>query len=123
MNDTVAAKQAELSVVDVLVDYDGSRLFTCRNAQGEYCIVAFVDEDDETESYLYAPVSEDRLRDVLAGRIALREVYRLPSTAEVWVVSKALRSTATEVLVIRPDEIPEQWLPGEDVCLNYSERG
>jgi hypothetical protein len=127
MNDAVAAMRlADLSVVDVLVDYDGPRLFTCRNTQGEYYIAAFVDEDDETESYLYASVPEDRLRDALAGRIALREVYQLPSAAVVWVVSKALGSTATGVRVIRPDEIPEQWLPGENVrltALKESEAG
>src|SRR5262249_49292659 len=110
----------KLSVEDVLIEHDGPRLFMCVNDRGEHYIATFVDEDDESELHLYASVSESRLRDAIAGRLALREMFQRPDSGEVWLVSKRLASGEVAVNPIASEQIPDHWLPAENVRLGDS---
>ncbi|WP_433538357.1 DUF6575 domain-containing protein [Micromonospora sp. CA-249363] len=109
-----------LSITDIFVEYDGPKLFACVNELGQYYLSIFVDEDDESEWYVYAPQSAGRMRDLIAGRISLRDAILKPSGPHVWAVRRSLESVDFEIKSITASELPDTWLPPADANLAVS---
>src|SRR2546429_411722 len=52
-----------LSTREILIEYDGPKLFTCVNELGQQYLAIFVDEDDASQRYILPPHSNGRMRD------------------------------------------------------------
>lgn len=117
----VGTQLGVLSIQDVFVEYDGPKLFTCINEWGQLYLAIFVDEDDSSETYVYAPQSAGRMRDLAAGRISLRDATVKPSGPHVWIVRRLLEATGAEVKSIPASELPESWLHPADAFLDAYE--
>src|SRR5665213_1776292 len=101
---------------EVFVRYDGPRLFSCSNEAGAHFVGVFVDEDADSETYIYAPASEARLAAVRSGQLDLRSALADPLDGGVFVVRSS--GGATETSWRPAADVPPEWLPDENVRLN-----
>lgn len=108
----------ELRMVEVYVNYDGPRLFSCRNAAGTYFFGLFVDEDARSETFLFAPASPARWASVRAGNLPLAAAFRQPEDNGVFRQILALdEEPSTHLDWLPVDEVPEDWYPDESARL------
>ena len=70
----------------VLRYYDGPRLLLQRSLTGQLFLAWWRDSDDDTDRWLYLPLSEKRLRAVLSGKITTLEALRNPEDHFLYVV-------------------------------------
>jgi hypothetical protein len=113
----VGTKLGDLQLKEVFLSYDGPKLFSCQSGSGQWFIAVFVDEDDESETYLYAPISYERLVKVRSGRESLRKAFSSPEHGRAYSVRRYLDRPDSEVELIKRDLIPEDWLPDETAKL------
>lgn len=67
--------------------YDCPRLFSCVDSQGQKYIGLWVDVSDNTDVYLYVPVSDERLADIEAEKVTLTEMIN-SELGWVWEVKE-----------------------------------
>ncbi|HLX64547.1 MAG TPA: DUF6575 domain-containing protein [Planctomycetota bacterium] len=61
-----------LSLVEMLIDYEGPQLAVCRNERAELFLASLLSAEDDREEWLYTPISESRFKDLVQGRIDTR---------------------------------------------------
>jgi len=64
-----------LRIDRILEYYDGPRLFVAKNSLDEMFLALWVEDRDEGELWIYALISEDRLRDIESGSVSIRSAY------------------------------------------------
>ena len=106
-----------LSLDEVFVRYDGPRLFTCRNESGQTFLVVFADETEDTEAFLYAPVSPFRWAAVRSGQLPLRRVFERPLDNHVFLVRSNIKTGETTCQRLLSSQISTEWLPSESARL------
>lgn len=111
----------DLHTLEVYETYDGPELFSCVNERDEYFIVVHVDHNQDSEIWLYAPISYDGLLNLRAGKTILRDAFTHPQGHLVWLafVSKT-GSENYRLKAIKPAEIEEKWLPAAGQALNVN---
>ena len=102
----------------VLEYYDGPRLILKRSGVGQLYLAWWNDEDGPVDRWIYLPVSEPRLSDILSGKIRVMDAMRNPEEDYLLVVDLdvgqgVIQSVATTVSSLPPDS-----LPFDDVRLN-----
>ena len=105
-----------LRLTDVFVHYDVPRLFGCESHTQRF-IAVWVDEDDESETYVYAPVSAARYMSVRSGLMPLREALEGPEDGFVFVVQLMSDGSAT-VGPTPAADLDEKWLPDAGATLS-----
>jgi hypothetical protein len=113
----VGTQMGDLQLEEVFLDYDGPKLFSCRSRTGQWFIAVFVDEDNTSETYLYMPISHERLLAVRSGQLPLRVAFSSPEDGIAYGVRRYLDRADSEVEVMT-DGIPEDWLPDEAAVLS-----
>ncbi len=103
-----------LRLDEVFVWYDGPRLFTCSSEAGQQYLAVFADEDDESEVYLYAPVSPFRIRAVRSGQLPLRAAFERPEDGHLYVVRQSLTTADLSWDRLRAEQIDPEWFPAQD---------
>ena len=103
----------------VLRYYDGPRLLLQRSLTGQLFLAWWRDSDDDTDRWLYLPLSEKRLRAVLSGKITTLEALYNPEDQFLYVVDidiendLPIRTTMTTA-----EMLPQDALPHADSKLN-----
>ena len=102
----------------VLEYYDGPRLILKRSGVGQLYLAWWNDEDGPVDRWIYLPVSESRLGNILSGNIRVMDAMRDPEedylvVVDVDVGQGVIQSVATTVSSLPPDS-----LPFDDVRLN-----
>src|SRR5437870_3831462 len=98
-----------LSIGEVFIRYDGPRLFECRNDAGQRFLALSVDDRDESDVYLYVPVSGERYLAVRSGALPLRTAFTDPEDDFVYVVRQPFVSEKADVERIHASALPEDW--------------
>ncbi|MDJ0315064.1 DUF6575 domain-containing protein [Arthrobacter sp. H35-D1] len=108
----------ELEIVEVFVDYDGPRIFSCRSATEQSYIATWASEGDDHDLWLYAPVSPTRLTAVRSGGVKLRDAF-LHAEGFVYLANLPHAGTdGDEVKTLAKSDILEDWLPDADFGLD-----
>ena len=113
-----SAALGSLEIAEVWVDYDGPRVFTCRSETDQYFIVGWADEAEDSDLWLYLPVSQHRLVMVRSGSLGLARAFAEPEGA---VYSARLYydgGRPDEVSILSPSEMLEEWLPEAGFRIN-----
>ena len=102
----------------VLEYYDGPRLILKRSGAGQLYLAWWNDEEGPVDRWIYLPVSESRLSNILSGNIRVMDAMRDPEEDHLVVVDVdvgqgVIQSVATTVSSLPPDS-----LPFDDVRLN-----
>lgn len=109
----------ELSIDEILVSYDGPKLFTCTNQLGNWYVALSVDESDDgaTETFLYAPTEEADVRAITRARMPLREAFVEPAEPHVWVVVMNYVDGSSQVYPKLASDLDDAWLPSPGAVL------
>ncbi|RKP51388.1 hypothetical protein D7Z26_16455 [Cohnella endophytica] len=103
-----------LNIIDVLVSFDGPRIFTCSNSVTKY-LAFLVDELEESDHWLFVPVTNIRIQEIKNGLISIREALL---NAEGDIVFQAFLPLVggyeATIATMKTSEIPPGFLPQEN---------
>ena len=103
----------------VLQYYDGPRLLLQRSLAGQLFLAWWSDSDERADRWVYLPVSESRLHDILSGRVTDLDALRNPEDGCLFVVDVDLDTDAVvQTVVTDTTALPEDALPAAGVRLN-----
>ena len=68
----------QLEILETFEYYDQPVLFSCKNAAGHLYLVVAADENEQHETWLYAGISEGRLKLIRSGAIDLHDAFADP---------------------------------------------
>ncbi len=96
------ARLGNLDPVEVLLEYDGPRIFTCNNQEGDLLLAFQCSEDDEHLRFVLAPFNDRLLGSLTSGKITLRNAILQPQVflADVgdgWRVKRAWKMDSAAI--------------------------
>lgn len=102
-------------IMEEIIYYDKPLTFTCKNDIGNQFIASCIDLDDE-EQWLFLPLSEARLIQVLRGSITAYDAFTNPEMDFLWKVYIQSNSYSLgRAIKIKPNELHEDDLPDKDI--------
>lgn len=111
-----------LAIVEVYEYYDGPRLFLATNNAGQQFIALWADFDDESDTWLYAPISSVRLHYLTSGELELREAFLANELEFVWNVKYTHATHAWIVTAMKVERLTQRLLPEEGIRLRREQR-
>ncbi|MET4781242.1 DUF6575 domain-containing protein [Glaciihabitans sp. UYNi722] len=111
----------ELEMGEVFVDYDGPRLFSLRSKTDQDYLAEWAAGLEDSDLWLYVPVSKLRLSVIRSGGLPVREAFAHPEGFEYLVKLHFDLSIADEVSVISRSQLNDAWLPADDFHLSLKE--
>lgn len=101
-----------LEIIEVYSFYDYPVLFSCRNISGHIFVAVLIDSLEDTDVWMYAPVSSSRFQDFRQGRFELRDVFTNSEDSFVYRVKTPYNSELNAVItIIYSNEISDEDLP------------
>lgn len=110
-----------VEIREIFEYYDAPLLFSAEGERGSFIAYA-ADYSDTGTTYLYAPLSERRLRQVTSGRLPVRSAFFETASGTVFAVTvpHTTEDVAPGVVEILAQEIPNDWLPDVELRVNTS---
>ena len=99
----------------VLEYYDGPRLLLQRSKAEQLYLAWWNDAEGAVDRWIYLPVSEPRLHDILSGRMAVLDALRDPEDGSLVIVdvdvgnSKVIQSIVTTATALPRDSLPLEY--------------
>ena len=104
---------------EVLYYYDGPRLMLQRNGKGQLYLTWWSDADDVTERWISLPLSEERLGEILSGKIPSLDALQSPEDGHLLVIDVDLESdSVVQIVATIPRHVPQDALPAPGAKLN-----
>lgn len=105
-------------VIDEIIYYDKLLTFTCKNDIGNL-FLASCTELDQVEKWLFLPLSQARLIQVLKGSITAYDAFKKPELNFLWEVSIRANDYSCGVAKkVLPDSIVDEDLPDKDIVFD-----
>ena len=105
----------------VLQYYDGPRLLLQRTQAGQLYLGWWSDSDDFLDRWIYLPLTEQRLYEVLTGKIASRDALEDPEDGLLFVIDKNLQTDSVESAIVTDSTtLPSDALPRPGARLNLA---
>lgn len=102
----------KLEIIEVYDFYDKPALFSCKNRSGQIFIVLWIDSSEESDVWLYAPLSLDIFKDLREGKTELRNIFVNSEDAFVYkVVTPYEENLSAEVTTVSSEQIEDDDLP------------
>ena len=103
----------------VLQYYDGPRLLLKRSKTQQLYLAWWSDSDEFTERWIYLPVSEHRLQEILSGEIPSLDGLTAPEDGCLFVVDKDLSTDSiTKTVLTDASALPRDALPRQGARLD-----
>ena len=103
----------------VLEYYDGPRLLLQRSRAGQLYLAWWNDAEGAVDRWIYLPVGESRLHDILSGRLTVLDALRDPEDGSLVVVDVDVGTSAViQSIVTTAAALPQDLLPLEYSRLN-----
>ena len=110
---------AEFPIEHVLDYYDGPRLMLQGCEDGQLYLAWWHDDDGAVERWIYLPVSMERLRAILSGKMTDRYAMDNPEDGYILVVDVDWNNdAATRTVKTTTAVLPQETLPHPDVRLH-----
>ena len=99
----------------VLEYYDGPRLLLQRSQAGQLYLAWWNDADESIDRWIYLPVSEPRLRDILSGNVSDLDALNNPEDGYLLVVDidigidSVIQTIVTTAASLPQDSLPLEW--------------
>ena len=99
----------------VLEYYDGPRLILQRSRVGQLYLVWWNDSDEAIDRWIYLPVSESRLREILSGNMPALDALKNPEDGNLLVVDidvaidSVVQTVVTTAASLPEDSLPLEW--------------
>lgn len=103
----------KLEMIEIYEFYDHPVLFACKNASGSIFLAAFVDENDNFDTWLYAGMSQRRFECVRSGDIDLQASFAQTEDGVAFAVRMPCNGDEGQPSVepILSGAINPDWLP------------
>lgn len=102
----------QLEIIEVYDFYDKPVLFSCKNKSGLIFIAIYVDDSDVAEIWLYASISSSRFKNVVQGRVELRNIFIDTEDAFVYQVEIPYEEGINIIVKsVACNKIPDEYLP------------
>ncbi len=96
----------------VLLDYDGPRLLLRRTEAGQLYLAWWSDTEDNTERWIYLPLSLSRLYTILSAGLPTREALQSPEDGYLLVVDEDVeQDKILQIYMTDTESIPSESLP------------
>lgn len=106
--------------VEIIDVHDGCPLlFTARTPASALVLCYCPGWDEDGGAYLVAPASAESMADLHGGRLSLRDAVTTPWLALLWV--SWCNDEVQSASVIRPEDVPDEYLPEAGVTLRMGE--
>ena len=103
----------------VLQYYDGPRLLIRQSSAGQLYLAWWSDADESTERWIYLPLSERRLRQILWGEIPSLDALSAPEDGHLLVLDEDLETdTVARTILTEVSELPTDSVPRAGARLN-----
>ncbi len=103
----------------VLEYYDGPRLLLQRSQAGQLYLAWWNDADESIDRWIYLPVSEPRLREILSGSVSPLDALSNPEDGNLLVVDIDVGiDSVNQTIVTTAASLPQDSLPLEWSKLN-----
>jgi hypothetical protein len=106
-----------LRQLEVYVYYDGPKLFTCQSGVGQVYLSVWLDDGEEHDYWLLAPLSIARFDQLRVGQLDLRTVFTRPEDGIVFRLAVSRRTGTGQAEPILPDTLSDDMLPEPDQYL------
>ncbi len=100
-----------LELLEVYEEYDGPRLFACRNSAGQIYLAIWVEKSLDSDIWLYVPVSKQRLEYIRSGGIDLRDAFLASEDGFVFIVKISILEDKASIEIKNSNELEDRWLP------------
>lgn len=104
-------KLSGLELVEEYVYYNQPILFACKNYHEQVFLGFWLEETEVGDSWLYVPMSEERLEALKNGKIDLRDAFLHSETGFVFQVKTFGDRTPDLIESIPNEAVDEPWLP------------
>lgn len=111
-----------LDILHVYVHYDVPRLFSAVSPVGIKYIVYWIDTDDYSDSWLYAPISSKRCKALDNKEVKLRDIFIYPED-NLFKVKTYFEPKDSVVEVIEPSNLDDSMLPPSDFYIDLEKDG
>ena len=102
-----------LEILDVFFYYDGPRIFTCKNKSMEF-LGFLIDELEESDHWLFIPVSKIRVHEIKIGKISIREAITNAEDHLYEVQLPVIENFKPTIEILLSKDIPDDYLPEEN---------
>ena len=103
----------------VLQYYDGPRLLLRQSSGGQLYLAWWSDVDEPTERWIYLPLSEKRLRQVLWGEVPSLDALSAPEDGHLFVIDENLETeSVVKAVQTEASELPADSMPQAGARLN-----
>ena len=99
----------EISIERIFVYYDIPQVFVAKDAVGVRYLCLYIDSSDTYDAYVGVQISSDRMYELFAGKVDLREAYVHPEIVEYCVIHHTNDLRVVDITT----SIDEQYLPEE----------
>lgn len=111
----------DLSMLDIFEYVDAPRLFSARNRSGQLYLAVWLGEEGEADSWLYAPMSVDRFKDVRRGHVSLHDAFSRTEDGLAFLVAIDRASGLARHETRRARDLAEDQLPLPSARLRLDE--
>lgn len=108
----------DLDILEIYVQYNGPRLLACKNQVNKIFFVLWVNEEEDSELWLYMLVSIERLQTIRTGAISLYQAFAEPETETLYEVTCNDANHEWNVRQTLVSELDHDYLPLEDTFLS-----
>ena len=107
-----------LEIIEIYEYYDQPLLFSCQNAIGQKFLAVLIDETDTVETWLYVPVSENRLNEIRSGKIDLHDAFSKAEDNQVYRVCIPYdQNIQAKLLYVNVNNLSDDDLPSKEASL------
>ncbi|MFM6203948.1 DUF6575 domain-containing protein, partial [Planktothrix sp.] len=75
-----------LTIIEIYVEYNGPKLFSCRNEVGQTFLALWVDEEDDYDLWLYIAISIKKLNSIRQGHTDLHQAFLYPENKHIYEI-------------------------------------
>jgi hypothetical protein len=107
----------QLSIVEVFAYFDGPRLFLAENAAGQRYLVASLDSDADTDTWLLTAISERRVLQLSEGVMDVRTAFLNPELETLYQITSSASGELLSSIALVPADLTDDLLPEPEVFL------
>lgn len=75
-----------LTIIEIYVEYNSPKLFSCRNEVGQTFLALWVDEEDDYDLWLYIAISIKKLNSIRQGHTDLHQAFLYPENKHIYEI-------------------------------------
>jgi hypothetical protein len=107
-----------LETFEIYVQYNGPRLLACKNQASQIFLALWVDEEEDSDLWLYMLVSLDKLKFIRTGQICLYQAFSKPESHFLYEVNYTHADSQWTTKKVAAEELDQDCLPLKDTFLS-----